>query len=182
MPQDSGILNENASDSLSSGSDSGFYHTGSGSGGSRDHNDASTATSSSSIKSSSVAGQSSPRYSTCSSRCSSSEFDPSPNKTSRGTATEASTLKRTRQGELRNQHWSMWTCLFFVSCRGRPPSHRGSNLERRHSRASSVDRREIFKKYITNGSEHEENLRPFADDDTELLKAADEVRQQQRRR
>ena len=43
-------------------------------------------------------------------------------------------------------------------------------MERRHSRASSVDRREIFKKYITNGSEHEETLRPFANDDPELLK------------
>ena len=97
LPKDSGILNENASDSLSSGSDSGFYHAGSGSGGSRDHNDGATATSSSSIKSSSVAGQSSPRYSTCSSRCSSSEFDPSPAaKMSKGTVTEASTLKRTR--------------------------------------------------------------------------------------
>ena len=109
MPQDSGILNENASDSLSSGSDSGFYHAGSGSGGSRDHNDGATATSSSSIKSSSVAGQSSPRYSTCSSRCSSSEFDPSPNKTSKGTATEASTLKRTRHDKLRYEYWFMLT-------------------------------------------------------------------------
>ena len=65
---------------------------------------------------------------------------------------------------------------FCSSCRGRPPSHQGTNLERRHSRASSVDRREIFKKYIANGSEHEENLRPFANDDPDLLKAADEVR------
>ena len=102
LPKDSGILNENASDSLSSGSDSGFYHAGSGSGGSRDHNDGATATSSSSIKSSSVAGQSSPRYSTCSSRCSSSEFDPSPAaKMSKGTVTEASTLKRTRYVAMR---------------------------------------------------------------------------------
>ena len=99
LPKDSGILNENASDSLSSGSDSGFYHTGGlgSSGGSRDHNDASAANSSSSVKSSSVAGQSSPRYSTCSSRCSSSEFDPAPPvKMSKGTVTEASTLKRSR--------------------------------------------------------------------------------------
>ena len=96
-------MNENASDSLSSGSDSGFYHTGSGhSGGSRDHNDGGATASASSVKSSSVAGQSSPRYSTCSSRCSSSEFDPSPAaKMSKGTVTEASTLKRTRYVPMR---------------------------------------------------------------------------------
>ena len=98
-------MNENASDSLSSGSDSGFYHTGSGhSGGSRDHNDGGATASASSVKSSSVAGQSSPRYSTCSSRCSSSEFDSTAAptaKTSKGTVTEAaaaqSALKRTNR-------------------------------------------------------------------------------------
>jgi hypothetical protein len=59
----------------------------------------------------------------------------------------------------------------MFSFRGR---RSGAKLERRHSRASSVDRREIFKKYITNGSEHEENLRPFANDDPELLKGEEE--------
>ncbi len=86
---DSGILNEAGSDSLSSGSDSGFYHTG----GRRER----TANAADvSVKSSSV-GQSSPRYSTCSSRCSSSEFETSPpGKVSQGTETDVSTLKAAR--------------------------------------------------------------------------------------
>ena len=41
-------------------------------------------------------------------------------------------------------------------------------MERRPSRASSVDRREIFKKYIQNANEHTERLRPYANDDPEL--------------
>ena len=45
-----------------------------------------------------------------------------------------------------------------------------SKLLRRHSRASSVDRREIFNKYIQKSSEHSESVRPFSSDDPELEK------------
>lgn len=41
-------------------------------------------------------------------------------------------------------------------------------LNRRHSRASSVDRREIFNKYIQRSSEHSDSVRPYSSDDPEL--------------
>ena len=41
-------------------------------------------------------------------------------------------------------------------------------LSRRHSRASSVDRREIFTKYITRDSEHSDTIHPYENHDPEL--------------
>jgi hypothetical protein len=54
-----------------------------------------------------------------------------------------------------------------------PPASRGRRgkaglLQRRHSRASSVDRREIFNKYIQRSGEHSDSVRPFSSDDPEL--------------
>ncbi len=45
---------------------------------------------------------------------------------------------------------------------------RSRGLSRRHSRASSVDRREIFTKYIARGNEHSDNIHPYENDDPEL--------------
>ena len=40
---------------------------------------------------------------------------------------------------------------------------------RRHnSRASSVDRREIFEKYVQEGNEHSNNILPYSNDNPEL--------------
>ena len=39
-------------------------------------------------------------------------------------------------------------------------------LRRKHSRASSVDRREIFEKYINNDSEHADNVKLFTGDNS----------------
>ena len=39
-------------------------------------------------------------------------------------------------------------------------------LRRKHSRASSVDRREIFEKYINNDSEHADNIKLFTGDNS----------------
>jgi len=44
-----------------------------------------------------------------------------------------------------------------------------SLLHRRHSRASSVDRREIFNKYIQRSGEHSDSVRPYSSDDPELI-------------
>ena len=57
--------------------------------------------------------------------------------------------------------------IYFVFSRGRSklPSHL---LHRRHSRASSVDRREIFNKYIQRPGEHSDSVKPFVSDDPEL--------------
>ena len=133
-------MNENASDSLSSGSDSGFYHTGSGhSGGSRDHNDGGATASASSVKSSSVAGQSSPRYSTCSSRCSSSEFDSTATPTtkmSKATVTEAaaqSALKRTNRSLPLRSCPSSASLTYFFS----PSPFAGEDRRPIRARASS---------------------------------------------
>jgi hypothetical protein len=42
-------------------------------------------------------------------------------------------------------------------------------FHRRHnSRASSVDRREIFEKYVQEGSEHSSKILPYCNDDPEL--------------
>ncbi len=57
-----------------------------------------------------------------------------------------------------------------------------SSLERRHSRASSVDRREIFQKYIQNAGEHAEDLRPYANDDPDLLKQKQDVQTKSNRK
>ena len=41
---------------------------------------------------------------------------------------------------------------------------------RRHnSRASSVDRREIFEKYVHEGNEHSNKILPYSNDDPELI-------------
>ena len=37
----------------------------------------------------------------------------------------------------------------------------GSSLRRRHSRASSVDRRDMFHKYVQGGGELSEDIRPY---------------------
>ena len=128
--QDSGILHEMASDTLSSGSDSGFYHT---------NEDKSNV--------------GSPRYSTCSSRCSSkssSEKDYEVKK--------KKSLKQNSPNANETQAVSSRRSL--------------QRIERRHSRASSVDRREIFQKYIQNVNEHAESLRPYVNEDTELKNPA----------
>ena len=44
-----------------------------------------------------------------------------------------------------------------------------SLLHRRHSRASSVDRQEIFNKYIQRSGEHSDSVRPYSSDDPELI-------------
>ena len=145
--QDSGILNEAGSDSLSSGSDSGFYHTvGSGSGSAGGENAPSKAASASSS-----AGQSSPRYSVCSSRCSSSDSDGTVKVKSQGT--ETADIKRVGRFKKRIAASS---------------ASEAKAIERRHSRASSVDRREIFKKYIQNATASSEHT-PYANDNPELL-------------
>jgi hypothetical protein len=45
---------------------------------------------------------------------------------------------------------------------------RSRGLSRRHSRASSVDRREIFTKYVARGNEHSDDIHPYENDDPEL--------------
>ena len=64
-------------------------------------------------------------------------------------------------------HYCLNISFIFFNSRGRSklPSHL---LHRRHSRASSVDRREIFNKYIQRPGEHSESVKPFVSDDTEL--------------
>merc|ERR1712243_236074 len=49
---------------------------------------------------------------------------------------------------------------------------RTGKLNRKHSRASSVDRREIFQKYINIDSEHAENVKPFENKSSELQVSA----------
>lgn len=49
------------------------------------------------------------------------------------------------------------------------------NLQRKHSRASSVDRREIFNKYIQRTGEHSDSVRPYSNDSPELDRNQDEV-------
>ena len=44
------------------------------------------------------------------------------------------------------------------------------DFSRRHnSRASSVDRREIFEKYVHEGNEHSNKILPYSNDDPELI-------------
>merc|ERR1712223_205965 len=43
-----------------------------------------------------------------------------------------------------------------------------SRLRRHNSRASSVDRREIFEKYVQEGNEHSNNILPYSNDNPEL--------------
>ena len=45
-------------------------------------------------------------------------------------------------------------------------SKENNKLRRKHSRASSVDRREIFEKYISNSSEHADNVRLYTGDNS----------------
>ena len=44
-----------------------------------------------------------------------------------------------------------------------------SLLHRKHSRASSVGRREIFNKYIQRSGEHSDSVRPYSSDDPKLI-------------
>jgi len=53
--------------------------------------------------------------------------------------------------------------------------HIGEKLSRKHSRASSVDRREIFQKYINIDNEHAENIKLFEDDSSELKQEGNDV-------
>ena len=49
---------------------------------------------------------------------------------------------------------------------------------RRHnSRASSVDRREIFEKYVHEGNEHSNKILPYSNDDPELIGNENEFRE-----
>lgn len=162
--QDSGIINELASDSLSSGSDSGFYHT--------NHHECDK----------SAAGSNSPRYSVCSSRCSErssksgrlsleKDFDHSSvnsvasstlkRVTNQATETEQTTLKRPGKPA------AVQTGLLSADYTER--NSRSQLIARRHSRASSVDRREIFRKYINNSNEHSLDICPYVNEDPELI-------------
>jgi hypothetical protein len=51
----------------------------------------------------------------------------------------------------------------------------GDKIARKHSRASSVDRREIFQKYINIDNEHAENIKLFEDDSSELKQEGNDV-------
>eukprot|EP00095_Tigriopus_kingsejongensis_P005692 maker-scaffold158_size296719-snap-gene-1.24 protein:Tk05692 transcript:maker-scaffold158_size296719-snap-gene-1.24-mRNA-1 annotation:"domain protein" len=104
----------------------------------------------------SATGSNSPRYSVCSSRCSDmssksgrrssdKEFGHSPDKS---TGNEAEATRR-RAEKLR------------------VPAER-NGLGRRHSRASSVDRREIFRKYIHNNNEHSQDICPYVNEEGEI--------------
>eukprot|EP00092_Neocalanus_flemingeri_P006642 GFUD01007166.1.p1 GENE.GFUD01007166.1~~GFUD01007166.1.p1 ORF type:complete len:727 (+),score=169.88 GFUD01007166.1:715-2895(+) len=53
--------------------------------------------------------------------------------------------------------------------------HSGDKLSRKHSRASSVDRREIFQKYINIDNEHAETIKLFEDDSSELKQEGNDV-------
>jgi len=55
------------------------------------------------------------------------------------------------------------------------PKPLGDKLSRKHSRASSVDRREIFQKYINIDNEHAENIKLFEDDSSELKQEGNDV-------
>ena len=48
-------------------------------------------------------------------------------------------------------------------------------IVRKHSRASSVDRREIFQKYINIDNEHAENIKLFEDESSELKQEGNKV-------
>ena len=51
----------------------------------------------------------------------------------------------------------------------------GDKIVRKHSRASSVDRREIFQKYINIDNEHAENIKLFENDSSELKQEGNNV-------
>ena len=129
---DSGILNEieevGSAESLSSGSDSGFYPTG---------NEERRNTVRRNKKLTSQAPEVSPRCSRCSIHSDGSSYDDS----------KECDAHQNLEGDLKE--------------RGR--ASRG--VTRRHSRASSVDRREIFTKYVARGSEHSVAIHPFASHD-----------------
>jgi len=55
------------------------------------------------------------------------------------------------------------------------PRTSGDKITRKHSRASSVDRREIFQKYINIDSEHAENVKLFENDSSELKQEGNDV-------
>lgn len=63
--------------------------------------------------------------------------------------------------------------------RGRKSGVKKSQILRKHSRASSVDRREIFNKYIQKSSEHTDSIRPFSSDDPELCHETEKDRNQE---
>ena len=136
---DSGILNEieevGSAESLSSGSDSGFYPTGNEDRRNtvrRNNTNKTTVTKPS---------ETSPRCSRCSihsdgnSSCYEEPKDES-EQILAGNSNERQERGRTSRG-----------------------------VTRRHSRASSVDRREIFTKYVARGSEHSVSIHPYASHD-----------------
>ena len=132
---DSGSLNEieeaGSAESLSSGSDSGFYPTG---------NEERRNTVRRNKKTASQPPEVSPRCSRCSIHSDGSSFDDSK--------------------ECDEDHQNLAGNLNLKD-RGR--ASRG--VTRRHSRASSVDRREIFTKYVARGSEHSVAIHPYASHD-----------------
>ena len=70
-------------------------------------------------------------------------------------------------------------CYSKKSGRGRKTGKKNLTLQRKHSRASSVDRREIFNKYIQKSSEHTDSIRPFSSDDPELCHETEKDRNQE---
>ena len=144
--RDSGILHE---DSLSSGgSDSGFYHRGGEGGKPADRE----------CCGDSGRANSSPRYSVCSSRASGRSGEGAkPGK--------SPPRRRTLLGGLLREK----SAAGASSGKSGPPPSSSASVERRHSRASSVDRREIFRKYIQNVNEHAEDFRPYENVDPDLL-------------
>ena len=55
------------------------------------------------------------------------------------------------------------------------PRTSGDKITRKHSRASSIDRREIFQKYINIDNEHAENIKLFENDSSELKQEGNSV-------
>ena len=166
-------------------SDSGFYHNGAGecSCGSRVGNRVTVIND---------RHQSKTRYSSVCSRCSeqsgsdkdstsaesvivvsSSSDRQVVKKVSQGTETEISTLRRLKK-QKKPPRRSIPAANPVDEAGSASPttaerrSRDGTKLIRRHSRASSVDRREIFQKYIQNSNENADEIRPYEDHDPEL--------------
>jgi len=95
-------------------------------------------------------------------------------KVSQGTETEISTLRRLKK-QKKPPRRSIPAANPVDEAGSASPttaerrSRDGTKLIRRHlSRASSVDRREIFQKYIQNSNENADEIRPYEDHDPEL--------------
>jgi hypothetical protein len=135
---DSGILNEieevGSAESLSSGSDSGFYPTGN-----EERRNTVRRNNNNNKKVVTQPAEVSPRCSRCSIHSDGSSFDDSKECDDQTILAGNSNLND----------------------RGR--TSRG--VTRRHSRASSVDRREIFTKYVARGNEHSVSIHPYASHD-----------------